>query len=281
MFFEHNLFPIKFTPMKIYFVLCVVMFACFADTSFAQFGINNAQAKQKQLLQIPMVHIPQVSSLFVPVHIDTVKPFVTTLKPIVFVRQESAACNYFKQLKPTLVLNADRANQVTANLEWQTKYAFYATGFNIERSFGDTLHFFTVNYAAASQGTSFKKNYHLPDYNDYSGLTFYRVKQRNGDTGFLYSNIVSIKGNEAVPLSIYPVPATEKVRINIAPKQSGNAVIMVYDLTGKIIHQQNASCIANSFNESCLNVTKLAAGLYQVRVLMPDKTFLTGNFIKE
>ena len=227
------------------------------------------------------MHITPVSSRFVPVHIDTLKPFIVALNPLVYGKHESAACEYFKKLKPTLVLHAERANAISANLQWQTKYAFYATGFNIERSLGDSLHFSTVHFAAASEGSSFKKNYHLPDYNDYSGLSYYRIKQRNGDTAFMYSNIVAINGVEAVPFKIYPVPATEKVWINITPKQSGNLSIMVCDFAGKIIQQQYTTCVVNRSTESSINISKLAAGLYQVCILMPDKTLLTAKFIKE
>ena len=88
----------NFTVMKKYFVLCVVVFACFAETSFAQMKMNNPTVQKKPLLQIPMVHITPVSSLFVPVHIDTVKPFVVSLNPIVFGEHESAVCAYFRSL---------------------------------------------------------------------------------------------------------------------------------------------------------------------------------------
>lgn len=268
--------------MKRYFILCFVLLACFASTSLAQIKLNNPLAHKEPVLQIPMVHITPVSSLFVPVHINTIKPFVVSLNPIVFgKREESAACLRFKGLKSTLVLNAERENDVTANLSWQTKYAFYATGFIVERSFGDSLHFSTVKFSRASTGTSFKKNYHLPDYNDYGGLTFYRIRQRNGDTGFIYSNIVSIKGLEAVPFKIYPVPATNTVTIKITPKQSGSLAITVYDLDGKIIHQQYTTCTQNSTAEKRIDVSKFAPGLYQVRVLMPGNTLLSGKFIKQ
>ena len=122
--------------MKKYFVLCLVVFACFAETSFAQIKMNNPTVQKKPLLQIPMVHITPVSSLFVPVHIDTVKPFVVSLNPIVFGEHESTICAYFKSLKSALVLNAERANDVTANLQWQTKYAFYATGLILKDHWG-------------------------------------------------------------------------------------------------------------------------------------------------
>lgn len=266
--------------MKKYFVQYVVVFACCAETSYAQLKINNP-AQKKPLLQIPMVHITPVSSRFVPVHIDTIEPFVVSLNPIVFGKQESAACERFKKLKATLVLNAERANDVMANLQWQTKYAFFATGFNIERSLGDSLHFSTINSAAASQGGSFKKKYSSPDYNDYSGFSFYRIQQRNGDTGFIYSNIVSIKGVEALPFRIYPNPASNRLWIDVAPKQSGNFAIMVYDPAGKIIQEQSASSTKNRHVVQSIDINNLPAGLYQVKVLLPDKTFLTGKFIKK
>jgi len=268
--------------MKKYFVLyIIVVFACFATTTFAQMRISNPLTQKKPLLQIPMVHITPVSSLFVPVHIDTIKPFAVSLNPIVYGRHESAACLELKKLKPTLVLNAERANDVTANLQWQTKYAFYATGFNIERSLGDSLHFSTVHFAGASKETSFKKNYHLPDYNDYRGISFYRIKQRNGDSGFIYSNIVAINGVEALPFRMYPNPAANKLWIDVAPKHSGNFSIMIYDLAGKIMQQQSASCTQHMHVMQSINISNLAAGLYQVKILLPDKTFLTGKFIKK
>ena len=267
--------------MKKYFVLCVVVLACCAGNSDAQLTMNNPLAQKKPLLQIPAVHITPVSSRFVPVHIDTVKPFFVSLSPIVFRKQENAACLQLKKRKATLVLNVERANDALANLLWQTKYAFYATGFNIERSLGDSLHFSTISTAAASEETSFKINYRLPDYNDYSGFSFYRIKQLNGDTGFVYSNIVAIKGVETLPFKVYPNPASNRLWIDIASKQSGKFAIVVYDPAGKIMRQQFAFCEEYMHIEKSIDISNLAAGSYQVKVLQPDKTFVTGKFIKK
>jgi hypothetical protein len=268
--------------MKKYFVLyIIVVFACFATTAFAQMRINNPLTQKKPLLQIPMVHITPVSSLFVPVHIDTIKPFAVSLNPIVFGSHENAACAWFRKFKATLVLKAERANDVTANLQWDTKYAFYATGFNIERSLGDSLHFMPVNFAVASTAGSFQKKYHIPDYNDYSGVSYYRVKQLNSDTGFAYSNIVAIKGPDAILFKVYPVPASDRLWINVAPRQSGKLEIIVCDAAGKIVQQQSASCTENMHMVQTVNISKISAGPYLLKILMPDKSFLTGKFIKE
>jgi hypothetical protein len=265
--------------MKKYLVLCIVVFARCAYSSFAQVKANNPSAKVP-VLQIQMVHISPVSSRFVPVCIDTLKPFTVSLKPIVYPEPESEACAYFKKLKATLVLNADRANDVVANLGWQTKYAFFATHFDIERSLGDSLHFSTVASAEASKETGFKQNYFSPDYNDYTDVSFYRIKQFNGDTGFVYSNIVAIKGVQTMPFRVYPNPACNRLWMDVSPKQSGNYEIMVYDATGKIILQQSASS-TQIRNVQSINISELAAGFYQVKILMPDKTFLAGKFIKK
>jgi hypothetical protein len=267
--------------MKKYFVLCIVLFAFGIESSYAQLNINTPLAEKKPLLQIPMVHIIPVSSRFAPVRVDTVKPFVVSLGPIVFKKQESAACLLLKKRKATLVLNAERANDAMANLQWQTKYAFYATGFNIERSLGDSLHFSTISIAAVSEETSFKINYRLPDYNDYSGFSFYRIKQLNGDTGSVYSNIVAIKGVETMPFKVYPNPASNRLWIDIASKQSGKFAIMLYDPAGKIIRQQFAFCAEYMHIEKSIDISNLVAGSYQVKVLQPDKTFLSGKFIKK
>jgi hypothetical protein len=267
--------------MKTYLFLHVLLFACFAETSFAQLQITKPPAKKEPLLKIPMVHITPVESLFVPVHIDTIKPFSVSLRPIVFGKHENAACEHFKNLKATLVLNAERTNNVMANLQWQTKYAFYATGFTIESSLGDSLHFVPVNSAPVSNTTSFKVNYHLPDHNDYSGLSYYRIKQHNGDSGFAYSNIVAVKGYDVIPFKIYPIPASDKVWVDILPRQSGNLTIIIYDPAGKIAQRQPVSCTANMHITPGINISKLAAGVYQLKIFMPDKTFLSGKFIKE
>jgi hypothetical protein len=267
--------------MKKYFLLHLLAFVCLAGPSFSQLKISNPVAQKTPLLQIPVVHITTVESLFVPVHIDMVKPVVVYLDRVVLEKQKQVACDHFKKLKATLVLNGERANDITANLHWETKYAFYAMGFDIERSLGDTLHFLTTDFAAVSNTTNFKIEYHLPDHNDYSDVSYYRIKQHNRDTSFSYSNIVSVKGYEARHLKIYPVPASDNVWIDVSASQTGNITVMVFDLAGKLIRQQSGSCIKNELIVRHIDLTNLAAGLYQVKVMLPDKTFLTGQFIRQ
>ena len=56
---------------------------------------------------------------------------------------------------------------------------------------------------------------------------------------------------------------------------------MLYDAAGKILLQQSVNCTKNLLLSKSIDVSKLAAGLYQVSVLMPDNTILTGKFIRK
>ena len=191
--------------MKKYIFFCIPAFVILSQNTKAQLQVPELPAQKKTEMLFVFPAIKSAESVIQPaekkikfVHIDLLEPSILTIKTAEFINKAKANCSALKELKPTLTLKAERANNLTANLQWETKYAFYATGFDIEKSLGDSLHFSTINFAAVSKGSSFKKNYHLPDHNDYSGLSFYRIKQRNGDTGFVYSNIVSLKGYDCL-----------------------------------------------------------------------------------
>ena len=261
--------------MKKYLFLHIIVFGCFTQTAIAQLKLNSLIAKKEVPLPFPQKKVT-------PVHlIEIKKPFVVALNPPEMMAKARAKCDALKNQTAIITLNADRANTSIANLEWETKNAFKASGFSIERSLQDTFHFTTVDFTRAIAGGSIKKNYHLPNNNNYNDISFYRIKMFNYDTGYLYSNIAAVKGFDAVTFGIYPNPASDKILIEITPKVNGNATIMLYDATGKIMHQQSLNCIKAMRTQKSITVNTFPAGAYQVKILMPDKNFMSGKFIKQ
>jgi hypothetical protein len=269
--------------MKKYLLLYIPLLVCIAQTAFAQFQISKPIARKEMQMPFHDKLVIPASDKIIPAHIpDIKKPFVVSLENArEFVNNARAACPSLKSPAPTLVLNAERTNDFTANLQWETKYAFKASGFNIERSLADSFHFVTVNVAEAKGGTALKKNYQLPDHNNYRVVSFYRIKQINNDTGFLYSNIASVAGYDAVPFRIYPNPASANIWFEMTAKLNGNADMMLYDASGKLIRQEPINCTKDVITAKSLNVSQLVAGVYQVKIRLPDNTFLAGNFIKQ
>ncbi|WP_158638430.1 T9SS type A sorting domain-containing protein [Panacibacter ginsenosidivorans] len=274
--------------MKKYLLLCILTGLMLSRNTEAQLTASKLPVQKKAAMPFAFTPIRPAENMIQPaerkinfVHIDLLEPSVITFKTAEFINKAKANCLSLKDQKPALTLKAERANNLTIDLNWETKYAFKASGFNIERSPADTFHFATINFALASTKTNFKKNYHLPDYNDYSGVTFYRIRQLNSDTTYGYSNIVSVKGPDAVPFRMYPNPVSDRLWIEIIAKQSGNGSIIVFDGTGKILRQQSTSFTENKLVMESIDVRQLATGLYLVRILMPDKTLFTQKFIKE
>ncbi len=264
-------------------MLYIAAFICLTHTALAQQLISKAKEQKQVPWPFPDKLVKPASALIKPAHIpDIKKPFVTSLSYIQGVVNEARAqCP--AQKSASLTLDAERLNNFTANLKWETKNAFKASGFNIEKSLADSFHFIAVNFAVASagKGSGNKKDYQLPDRNDYSGISFYRIKQLNADTGYLYSNIVAVKGYDVLSLNIYPIPASNRIWIDFTAKQNGNIIIMLYDASGKIVQRQTFNSTKDLLVKKDLDVSKLVAGVYQVQMLMPDKNVLTGKFIKQ
>lgn len=272
--------------MKKYLFFCIPVLMILSQNIEAQLHVPKLPAQKQTEVLFAFPAIQSAEKMVTPVHIDSVhidllKPTVVFLDLTDQMKKTKVKCDLVKLLKPTLALEAERANNLTVNLEWETKYAFTASGFDIERSPADTFHFASVNFAQVSAKTNFTKKYNLPDYNDHSGISFYRIKQLNRDTTYRYSNIVSVKGYDVAPFRIYPNPAAGRLWIEFTTKQGGAASIMVYDLAGKTLQQHSIVCTENRLIVQSIDVSKLAAGLYQVRILMPDKTFLTKKFVKK
>lgn len=269
--------------MKKYLPLYIGMFVCICESTFAQLKINNASA-QKVQMSLPVVHITPVSTMIKQVKVTEInKPFIVSVNNVQeWTEKIRAQCPFAKAPVPTLTLKAERTNNFKADLQWETKYAFKANGFNIERSSGDSLHFSGVNFAFANADKGFKNNYQLSDNNNYDAVSFYRIKQLNSDTGYLYSNIVAVKGYEVVYFNIYPNPVSSgKVWIEATAKLNGIATIILYDASGKIVEQQSVNCTKSVTIKKSFDAGQLASGAYQVKILMPDETFIAGKFIKE
>ncbi len=268
--------------MKKYLVLCVAALVCFVQMAFAQPQVYTPFVYKQVQPPLPVKPMPPVSANLKPVYIADKDPYVTMMNHTQdLITKSMANCPALKNRYATIVLSAERANNFTANLKWETKYAFKASGFSVERSLSDTFHFIAQNFAPASAGRDIKRDYQLPDHNDYSGISFYRVRQVNFDTSYIYSNIVLVKGYDSLPFRVYPNPALNRVWIEVTTKLTGNATIMLYDASGKILQQQALNCAKGLLTKQSFDISRFGAGLYQVKILMPDKTFVTGKFIKE
>jgi hypothetical protein len=114
-------------------------------------------------------------------------------------------------------------------------------------------------------------NYNYSDARPFAGSNYYRLKQIDRDGKYSYSNIVllSRKVSEITLSSVYPNPAERELNLVITSPKSEKVMIVVTDLTGKIIMQRSTQLIAGD-NQERLNVQQLSAGTYIIKAVCAD-----------
>ena len=147
----------------------------------------------------------------------------------------------------------------------------------------------------SSDGTSFKNisgatvearnvstnsSYNFADITLFQKLNFYRLKitEKTGATTFSTISVVN-NGKSVSTLSVFPNPAANYLSIQTKAGQSGKAAVSIISGAGQIVYKADYTIV----NESIvyLDVKKLAAGNYFVRIKTADGATINLPFIKK
>ncbi|MDQ8004395.1 MAG: T9SS type A sorting domain-containing protein [Pedobacter sp.] len=143
----------------------------------------------------------------------------------------------------------------SVNLSWKTANEVNTQDFLVERRTDDTE--FTTVGTVLSKNVAGTHSYSFTDVKPASGNSYYRLKQRDRDGEFTYSDIANVK-IEGIALSIYPNPVSKELVVNHDYlKQS--ALLKVIGLDGKT-HIKTTSAVGSS--STTINVASLASGTY-------------------
>jgi hypothetical protein len=136
---------------------------------------------------------------------------------------------------------AKRKDATTVSLTWETEQESNNDHFDIQRSFSPGNGFTTiatVNSKAANGNSSTRLSYDAPDANDYSGVTYYRLVQKDLDGKATVSEIRTVTGSDASPqVRVWPVPAKGKFNVLLTNAQTAT-VVRIYNVDGKMIGKE-------------------------------------------
>lgn len=167
-------------------------------------------------------------------------------------------------------------------LHWKTTNEINNAGFDVERSLGNSAQFETVGFVGAGPDSTLIKLYQFPDINSFPGTSYYRLKQLDVDSQFIYSKIIAID-NMAQPesLLLYPNPTTGLLNCKIIAAGSANAQIQICDMQGRIVLSEAAPVLKGA-NYLQFNVGRLTAGKYFLVVKRNDVagSNMIGSFLK-
>ncbi len=143
----------------------------------------------------------------------------------------------------------------SVNLNWKTTNEVNTQDFVVERRTDDTE--FALVGTVLSKNVAGTHNYIFVDKKPVSGNSYYRLKQRDRNGKFTYSDIANVK-IDGIALSLYPNPVSKELVVNHEyAKQS--ASLKVIGLDGKT-HIKTSSITGSS--STIINVAPLAPGTY-------------------
>ena len=196
----------------------------------------------------------------VPAAGDITWPAVTTFSPfalasITFNNPLPITINYFTGSKQNgshlLNWKVTCTNSPTATME-------------LERSSDGRT--YTSVYSITATALQCLQPFNHTDANPAAGVNYYRLKMTDANGKVTYSSIVSLinatKGFDIRSIAPNPVVGG-KFNLQVSAAQSATMQLVITDMQGRNLQQQNASLTAG-FNVVPVNVRGLAAGTYQV-----------------
>lgn len=175
-----------------------------------------------------------------------------------------------KLSKFTAALTSDNN---ACSINWSTQTETGNEKYVVERSFDSRL--FTEISTIKSKGSSSKQvDYIYMDQNITSANVYYRVKtvEITGKTS--YSDVILVKNQASLSVSIYPNPVVAGFKVTI-PAQHLPALVKVINAQGETVYSQKTT-------EATLNITdRLPNGVYAVKVTSVNNTTLTQKIIKQ
>ncbi|AXY72880.1 T9SS C-terminal target domain-containing protein [Paraflavitalea soli] len=166
-----------------------------------------------------------------------------------------------------LDLFASRVNSNEVRLTWKTVQEINNKGFFVERRKEIDTSFAVVAFESTktpSSTSNFSNEYTLTDANNFTGRTYYRLKQQDIDGRFSYSVIRWVTGetNKSIHLKAWPVPAIDHFNVSLTGIEKD--VVQVFDGSGRLVR----SFMLTAANPQQVN--DLMPGVYILK-LVSDK----------
>lgn len=167
----------------------------------------------------------------------------------------------------TLVFFNATAKNKKVETVWQTASENNADHFEVWRS-QNLLQFDSVGRKTAAGNSNTSVVYSLTDARPYNGISFYRLKAVDRDKSFKWSSTVRVLVSEDSYVSLYPNPATTQVVLTVsADLAAKKPSAKIFDAKGSLVRSFNITSV-----NQAVNVSALAAGMYQIHFLSNDKT---------
>ncbi len=164
-------------------------------------------------------------------------------------------------------------------LQWTTASEDNSSAFIIEKS-KDGQSFEYLTQVAAQGNSNTTQNYQAWDKTNIAGTQYYRLLEldKNGKQTIV-SNVIALNRASTQNISIAPIPATDNIQIQFETKETSNAQMSIFDITGKSIDMQSIETTTGD-NQVNLNIAHYPSGTYFLQITN-GQTEWTARFVKD
>jgi hypothetical protein len=144
-------------------------------------------------------------------------------------------------------LKVKRISENKVQLDWKTIQETNNKGFYVERKMDNENSFVQVGFVPSKSingNSDTPLTYQFVNNDNYSGKSYYRLRQEDVDGTISYSAVEMVQGlkGKNVQLTSYPNPSTGafSVLIESDEQNTGHPLIQIFDISGRLIRQLNA-----------------------------------------
>jgi hypothetical protein len=151
-------------------------------------------------------------------------------------------------------------------LLWTTSEEVNSDRFEVEHR-GEAQKWQQVGTIMASGDSKLVRNYRFLHPEPVRGVNYYRLKMVDIDGTVAYSRIRSVDFDANLQASVYPNPASDKIRIKLAGAVAGEvSKVKIYNFNGEEVYT------ANGIMQDEIDVSNLTSGAYVVSISLKNGT---------
>jgi ELWxxDGT repeat protein len=151
-------------------------------------------------------------------------------------------------------------------LTWKTSNEINTESFVVERSINGGSYVVVGDVKSVNAEGTHGYSFTDPNIMDFGTVTAnYRLKQRDRDTRYTYSNIVTLFISGTTVVDVYPNPAINQINFKIVATRKEKVNYRVFDNAGRAVIQ-GTDHILPGITRIAVDVNKLPAGAYYIKL---------------
>lgn len=180
-----------------------------------------------------------------------------------------------------IAFNAVKQNEQKNYLYWRLNCVGSENNTIIVERSKDAQHFEAIHKLQNLTSDQCNQPLDYTDLTPKTGLNFYRLKFIDADGRANYTQIISlVNGSRAMELiSLAPNPVKQTTSLRMVSNHATEAQINILNAAGLLVNKLKVNLVSGENNVS-LNLSKLAAGVYNIVVSQPNAEKQSIRFIK-